>query len=135
MHELGIMTSVMDSVNQVARQNGATRLISVTLRIGEMTEAIEDALQFAFEVLTEGDDFTSGSTLKVNMVNPKSICLECGEEYEHDRFHMLCPNCGSFATQLLQGREMEIESIEVDIPDDDEADSPDGNLAEDTKEV
>ena len=118
MHELGIMTSVMDSVNSVARENGATKLLSVTLRIGEMTEAIEDALQFAFEVLTEADDFSNGATLKVNMVRPKSICLECGAEYQHDRFHMLCPECGSFATQLLEGREMEIESIEVDIPDE-----------------
>ena len=54
------------------------------------------------------------------MVKPKSRCLECGAEYEHDRFHMLCPECGSFATELIAGRELQIDSIEVDIPDDDE---------------
>lgn len=123
MHELGIMTSVMDSVNEVARAHGAERLLSVTLRIGEMTEAIEDALQFAFEVLTEGDPFSEGSTLVVHMVTPRSICLECGTEFDHDRFHMLCPACDSFATQLLRGREMEIESIEVDIPEDGKGES------------
>lgn len=117
MHELGIMTSVMDSVREVADQNGAEKLLSVTLRIGEMTEAIEDALQFAFEVLTEEDPFSKGATLEVHMVRPRSICLECGCEFDHDRFHMLCPQCDSFATELLRGREMEIESIEVDIPD------------------
>lgn len=118
MHELGIMTSVMDSVKEVAEQNSATKLLSVTLRVGEMTEAIEDALQFAFEVLAEDDEFARGAALEVHMVSPRSICLDCGEEFDHDRFHMLCPNCDSFATQLLQGRELEIESIEVDIPDD-----------------
>lgn len=120
MHELGIMTSVMDSVHEVAEQNGATKLLSVTLRVGEMTEAIEDALQFAFEVLAESDEFASGATLEVHMVTPRSICLDCGEEFDHDRFHMLCPHCEGFATQLLRGRELEIESIEVDIPDDGE---------------
>ena len=124
MHELGIMTSVMDSVNQVAEENGATKLLGVTLRIGEMTEAIEDALQFAFEVLTENDEFSKGSTLTVHMVRPRSICLECGAEYEHDRFHMLCPECDSFATQLIAGRELEIESIEVDIPEEDQDADP-----------
>ena len=31
---------------------------------------------------------------------------------------MLCPECGSFATKLLAGKELQIDSIEVDIPDD-----------------
>ena len=57
---------------------------------------------------------------QITMVKPKSRCLECGAEYEHDRFHMLCPECGSFATELIAGRELQIDSIEVDIPDDDE---------------
>lgn len=118
MHELGIMTSVMDSVLEVSKQNGATRLIEVTLKIGEMTEAIEDALQFAFEVLREDDPIAKDAKLTVHMVRPKSVCLDCGTTFEHDRFHMLCPKCDSFATQLLCGREMEIESIEVDIPEE-----------------
>lgn len=118
MHELGIMTSVMDGVLPAAHDAGATRLLKVTLQIGEMTEAIEDALQFAFEVLTENDPFTKDAILEVHMVKPKSICLECGAEFEHDRFHMFCPECDSFATELIAGREQRIESIEVDLPDD-----------------
>ena len=49
MHELGIMTGVMEAATTSAREAGATRLLKVTLSIGEMTEAIEDALLFAFE--------------------------------------------------------------------------------------
>jgi hydrogenase nickel incorporation protein HypA/HybF len=86
-----------------------------------MTEAIPDALQFAFEALCEGDDFLQGAVLDVRMVAPKSICLECGEEYTHDRFHMFCPKCDSFATELIEGRELNIDSIEVDLPDEAEA--------------
>ena len=48
MHELGIMTSVLDSAREAAQDAGALRLLSITLSVGEMTEAIEDALQFAF---------------------------------------------------------------------------------------
>lgn len=117
MHELGLMTSVMEAVGEAAHDAGATKLLSVTLSVGEMTEAIEDALQFAFEALTEGDPFTAGATLTVHMVAPKSICLECGEEFTHDRFHRFCPACGSFATQLIEGKELQIESIEVDLPE------------------
>ena len=82
MHELGIMTGVLDAVQTSARQAGAE--------------------------------------LDIAMVRPRSRCLECGAEYDHDRFHMLCPECGSFATELVAGRELQIDSIEVDIPDGEE---------------
>ena len=116
MHELGIMTGVMDAVEKSAVQAGATKVLTVTLSIGEMTEAIEDSLRFAFEVLTE-NTISEGAELVINMVKPKSRCLSCGAEYEHDRFHMICPECGSYDTELIAGRELQIDSIEVDLPD------------------
>ena len=120
MHELGIMTGVMEAVENSAVQAGATKVLKVTLSIGEMTEAIEDSLRFAFEVLTEGT-ISEGAELEINMVTPRSLCLDCGAEYEHDRFHMVCPECGGYNTKLLAGREMQIDSIEVDLPDDERA--------------
>lgn len=116
MHELGIMTGVMDAVTKTAEEAGALKVFKITLSVGVMTEAIEDALQFAFEALSEGT-ICEGADLVINMVQPRSRCLECGAEYEHDRFHMLCPECGSLATELLAGRELQIDSMEVDLPD------------------
>lgn len=122
MHELGIMTGVLDAVQTSARQAGADRVLKVSLSVGEMTEAIEDALRFAFEALSEQQEYAlcAGAELDIAMVRPCSRCLECGAEYDHDRFHMLCPECGSFATELVAGRELQIDSIEVDIPDGEE---------------
>ena len=119
MHELGIMTSVLDAVTESAREAGALRVLKVSLSVGEMTEAIEDALVFAFEALQDLDEYSlmKGAELSIMMVKPKSRCLECGAVYEHDRFHMFCPECDSFATELIAGRELQIDSIEVDLPD------------------
>ena len=107
MHELGIMTGVIEAAEKAARDSGATRLLKVNLSIGEMTEAIEDALVFAWEALTEDDPYAKGAELAINMIKPKSRCLECD----------------GFATELLCGRELQIDSIEVDLPDDEEGDS------------
>lgn len=119
MHELGIMTGVMDAVEKSARQAGADKVLKVSLSVGVMTEAIEDALSFAFEALSEGT-MSEGAELVITMVQPKSICEECGESFEHDRFHVTCPHCQSPATRLIAGKEMQIDSIEVDIPDDED---------------
>lgn len=107
----------MSSVAEAARGAGALRVTDIFLSVGEMTEAVPDALQFAFEALSEGG-ICEGATLHISTVRPKSRCLECGAEYEHDRFHQHCPECESPFTELLAGREMQIDSIEVDLPDD-----------------
>jgi hydrogenase nickel incorporation protein HypA/HybF len=119
MHELGIMTGVMESATASAEQAGALRITNITLSVGEMTEAIEDALHFAFDVLTKGT-MAEGATLTINMIAPRSVCLECGAEFDHDRLHMLCPECGGAFTQLIRGKELQIDSIEVDLPDEEE---------------
>ena len=119
MHELGIMTSVMECSVREAHAAGAVSVLEVTLDVGEMTEAIPDALQFAWEVLQEGEPMIARAKLNVNMISPKSRCLECSAEYEHDRFHMVCPECGSGFTKLLRGRELNIASLDVDVPDGD----------------
>ena len=48
------------------------------------------------------------------------VCPECGNVFVHDRFHRGCPECGNMLTTLVEGKELAIESIEVDIPDEDE---------------
>lgn len=118
MHELGIMTGVMESVEQAARDAGAEKVLKISLSVGVMTEAVEDALRFAFEALSEGT-MSEGAEFEISMIEPVSICLECGNEFTHDRFHMLCPECGGAFTELITGKELRIDSIEVDLPDED----------------
>lgn len=118
MHELGLMTGVVDAATKAARDAGARRLLEVRLSIGEANEAVEDALRFAFDALVATDPFTEGATLDLTMIRPRSICLECGEEFEHDLYERFCPACDSFATELVAGRELQIDSIEVDMPDE-----------------
>ena len=115
MHEMGIMASVLEAVTQAVEESGATRLNAVTLAVGDMTETVPDALHFAFDALAPGT-VLEGSRLVVETFSPRSRCLDCGFEYDHDRFQMTCPQCGSFYLELLQGRELHIASIDVDLP-------------------
>lgn len=117
MHEMSIIAGVLDSVVPAAKDAGALKVTSISLRIGDMTEVVDEALEFAFEALCEGT-MCEGAVLNVEKIHPRSVCFECGEEFDHDRFHRACIHCGSMKTQIVHGREMEIESIEVDLPDD-----------------
>ena len=70
MHELGMVTGVVESVRQAAEANHADKVLKVSLSVGEMTEAIEDALTFAYEAITDNDPLFSGSKLDITMVLP-----------------------------------------------------------------
>lgn len=117
MHELGIMTGVLEAACAEAQKAGSRAVLSIDLSVGEMTEAIDDALEFAFEALRELDEYAlcAGAELHIRRVMPKSRCLECGRAFEHDRYTWACPGCGSEHAELIAGRELQIDSLEVDV--------------------
>lgn len=133
MHEMGIISGVIDAVTASAQAAGATKVDKITLSIGEMTEVIMDCLTFAFDALSEGT-MCEGAQLKVNIIKPHSICLDCSTEFDHDRFHLACPNCGSYETVLVSGREMTIDGIEVDVPSEDDESSTPADGAQDASD-
>lgn len=118
MHELSLIQGTLDSVLPVARQNGATRITNITLRVGEMTMVVPEAMEFAFEALSEDIPMLEGCELVMEFVKPLSRCLDCGTEFEHDRFHNHCTNCDSSDTVLIAGRELNVASMEIETPDD-----------------
>lgn len=117
MHEMGIVSGILESVTAVARDAGASRICKVNLRIGDMREVVPEAMALAWEVLCEEDPLTDGCELATEDVHPESVCNACGTSFAHDRFHLRCPACGSADTRLLHGRELDIVSIEVEHPD------------------
>ena len=53
MHEMGIVSGILESVTAVARNAGASRICKVNLRIGDMREVVPEAMALAWEVLCE----------------------------------------------------------------------------------
>jgi len=118
---MGITQGILASSIEAAEEAGATRITEIRISVGELTEIVDFALQFAFEALTPGT-MAEGATLVVNHVGARSHCNDCDIDYDHDRFQMVCPTCESLNVKLLQGRELRIDSIEAEDPD--EADGP-----------
>lgn len=112
MHEMGITQGILASSFEVAQNAGATKITEIRISVGELTEVVEFALQFAFEALTPGT-IAEGATLTVTHIGAKSHCNSCGADYEHDRFSMTCAECDSLDVVLLEGRELRIDSIET----------------------
>jgi len=115
MHEFSLASSILETVDESARQSGASRVLKVSVVAGELVQVVDEAMHFAFEVLAEGT-ICEGAELELSFVEPRSRCLDCGREFFHDARHWRCPECGGPNTELLAGRELYIDSIEVDLP-------------------
>lgn len=114
MHELSIVSSIVDSVTEtLAAYPGAT-VKEVRLRVGALASVIEDSLQFCYGIAIEGTPL-HGSTLVVKVLSVRMHCAKCAQEVEIASLQSFrCPRCDDPLADMRQGRELEIESIEID---------------------
>jgi hydrogenase nickel incorporation protein HypA/HybF len=114
MHELSIIASIVDTVTEsVAAYKGA-RVVEVRLRVGALASVVEDSLQFCFGIATEGTAL-AGSRLVVKTVPVVMHCAGCDADVELEGVQSFrCTRCGEPCFDLRQGRELEIEAIEID---------------------
>ena len=55
MHELSLMTSVVETIRESAEINNICRVKKIKLVIGRLSQALPDSLRFAFSVLCNDD--------------------------------------------------------------------------------
>jgi len=112
MHEVSIMQNVFEIAFSHLRQEKATRIHRLRLRIGALSGVVPDALQFAFDALKENTPAAEAS-LEVEYVPVRFYCAKCSLEFGTDDIVELCPACGSPSAEVRQGRELDVVSLEV----------------------
>ena len=114
MHELSIVASVVDSVTDTLRAYPGARVQEVRLRIGALASVVVESLEFCWGLATEGTAL-EGSRLVVKTVPVVMHCEPCGADVELEGVQSFrCPRCGEPCSDLRQGREMDIDSIEIE---------------------
>lgn len=118
MHELSIVESVVDAVTETAGKYPGATVKSVKLRVGVLSAVVKESLEFCWELATVGTPL-AGAALVVNTVPIVVHCAACRRDSGIEGVQSLrCPNCGELAADLRQGRELEIESIEIEEPEE-----------------
>jgi hydrogenase nickel incorporation protein HypA/HybF len=114
VHELSIVSSIVDSVTESLAAYPGARVKEVRLRVGVLASVVEDSLQFCYGIATE-DTPLAGSALIVKNLPIVAFCSKCNAEVELPGVHSFrCPRCDEPVSGLRQGRELEIESIEIE---------------------
>ena len=113
MHELSITQNVLNIVVKHAQAAEAHRVTAIHLVVGQLTGFVDDSVQFYFDMLSPGT-LAEGAKLVIQRVPAKLRCRACGEEFGLHDGSWLCPRCSAVGGTVLQGREFQVESIEVE---------------------
>jgi hydrogenase nickel incorporation protein HypA/HybF len=113
MHELSITQSIFDMVTKYAEEAKAKRVAQVNLVLGEMTGVVPDCVQFYFDVIAK-DTVAKGAKLNVTVVPGRLKCRACGKDFLMEEYKSACPYCKATDVEFIAGRELFVESIEVE---------------------
>ena len=113
MHELGIVYHIMDSIEQVAKENEVTQINKVVLELGEMSSVVESYLRNCWKWASKSQELFIETELIVEPIPAIAFCESCEKTYEAAEHGKICPYCGSMKNHLLQGDEFNIKEIEV----------------------
>jgi hydrogenase nickel incorporation protein HypA/HybF len=121
MHEVSIMSGVIDAVLSELGKHEVEKVEEVVLAVGRLTFLGHEQLQFAFDILTKGTRLEE-SKLKIEeeevMVRCPGCHYEGGIDYiEDESFHfsvpiLRCPSCGE-KVEVTKGASCRVVSVKV----------------------
>jgi len=117
VHELSLIASVFDVLEEKAREHGATRVSAVVLRVGALSGAVPDLLESAFDAY-KGGTLAEGARLVLEVVPVKLRCPDCGGATAREEADFSCAGCGSRRVEIVEGRELVVEKIELETDGD-----------------
>jgi len=114
MHELSVTEGVLSIALGAA---GGRRITGINLVIGDLSSFVDDSVQFYFDLLSRGTAAES-AVLHIERQPGAAVCADCGHRFEvRAPLPAACPACGSGHVLVTGGRELRVESIEVEDGD------------------
>ncbi len=116
MHELSMAQDLLRQLHELAAQNGAYRILTVTVEVGPLSGIVPDSFDFGFTALAAESPLTSGAKLNIKIPMADYQCLSCG--------HLLagcnkrpdnCPACKDGMMMASGGRDLILLNVEMDI--------------------
>ena len=114
MHEFAICEQVVATVlEELARMTPPRKLVCVRIAVGGMQQVVPESMEMAFDALTQ-DTAAAGARLEMRRTPVIIDCRDCHWHGEVRPNLIRCPACASGNVQVVSGKEMFLESLEVE---------------------
>ena len=117
MHEMSLVSSILDIANEELAKRQLTHLTRVVVHCGQLSNVVADSLLLCFEVLTKGT-MHENAVLEVITIPLSLRCRHCGQCFTGEGQEALwqpCPLCNAqCGHDIVQGKEFFIQQLEAE---------------------
>jgi hydrogenase nickel incorporation protein HypA/HybF len=113
VHEVALAQAVWRQVEAELDRRPASRLLAAHLVVGRWSGADPESLEFALGLLRDGSPWPKAA-IRIRTEPLGLVCRACGRQFEPEELNLACPGCGSADADVTRGRDVRLESLEVE---------------------
>lgn len=115
MHEISLVQGLLQQLEELAAENGAGKILSVTMEIGPQSGVVADSFRFGFEILAAESELVKGANLIIDTPPARYACTKCGHVVETaDGKPDGCPACGELLLFPQGGDDLILRQVEME---------------------
>jgi hydrogenase nickel incorporation protein HypA/HybF len=114
MHELSVVANLFEILEEKLEAQNGKKVVWVKLQVGLLSGVVPELLRTAFDIYKK-DTFAEEAELDITEVPCKLECQDCGTTMIKNDFVFICDKCGSAKTKTLEGTEMILEKMKIEI--------------------
>lgn len=110
MHELSIVTSIINTAEKEVENNNGGKILEIFLEIGKLSGVEIQSLNFIWELCAK-DSVLQDSKVTISEPEGRAKCGECETEYALEKIYDSCPKCNSPFKNIISGKELKIKKL------------------------
>lgn len=112
MHEIGVVRSMLHTVEDFARDNGLDEIVTIVLEIGDLSMVIPKYVEDIYSVVVKDTRFEN-TELVIETVEGQGVCRECKRAFPIVKNEGYCPRCGKRNADIISGRDFVVKEVIV----------------------
>ncbi|MDA3871366.1 MAG: hydrogenase maturation nickel metallochaperone HypA [Candidatus Marinimicrobia bacterium] len=117
MHEGAIVQSIFDSAEEIKKKENLKNVTTIKIIVGEYHQIVKEVMFTYFDIMKLEYNGFKKAKLEMDVIPAEIQCKSCGKSFNINDPIMICPNCQSFETELIKGKELYIKAITGETKD------------------
>ena len=114
MHELSLVANLFDVIERHVKEHKPKAVTRVRVQLGRMSGVVPELFETAFDTYKKGT-LAEDAELEIVVVPVKARCRSCRRIFRPTPDAFRCPHCDSDRWKLLEGTDIVLDKIEIEI--------------------
>lgn len=110
MHELGILSALVHTVEGIVQDEGLTEVEKIVIEVGELSGIVPRYIEQCYPAAVY-KTFMEKTALELVVVPGIVNCRGCGQVFNAAENDLFCPGCGGQDLDILSGNDMIVREI------------------------